>query len=178
MEDAKELLQETGCSVHDIEMPTPDEILPVHLVLSLAEAASFYSKTSRGEFAGFPTITKKSLILGRSYTAVDIATANKKRTEIVDGISQVFAHFDFIVVPTLPVSVPQRGSASVMVAGAKIDILSALIRYTAPFNQSGHPAITLPIRTKNRLKSASLQIIGRQTLIGSFSTLLSNLSRP
>ena len=73
---------------------------------------------------------------------------------------QVFSQVDFVALPTIPVCPPHRSSATVRVGEVDMDILEALIRYTAPFDQSGHPALAMPWRQPQHNDIASVQIIG------------------
>jgi Asp-tRNA(Asn)/Glu-tRNA(Gln) amidotransferase A subunit family amidase len=69
---------------------------------------------------------------------------------------------DAIVLPTMPITAPLLGSDEITIdpaVGDKTPVRSAMLKHTQPFNMSGHPAISLPMRMTGL--PAGLQIVGR-----------------
>ena len=62
--------------------------------------------------------------------------------------------------PTLPILPPPEGTATVEIGKQQMDILSALIRYTAAFDQSGNPALSMPWHTRAIEQPVSIQLVG------------------
>lgn len=84
-----------------------------------------------------------------------LADAERVREVFTAEVDGLLRAVDAIVLPTLPIFPPKRseiGEARNLVA------ITALVR---PFNLSGHPAVTVPLRASNGLP-AGLQIIGRK----------------
>jgi aspartyl-tRNA(Asn)/glutamyl-tRNA(Gln) amidotransferase subunit A len=68
---------------------------------------------------------------------------------------------DALVLPTLPVSVPRQGIATLKVAGRVLPVPTALTRLTSPFNFTGMPAVSIPCGRDRRGLPVSLQLVGR-----------------
>jgi Asp-tRNA(Asn)/Glu-tRNA(Gln) amidotransferase A subunit family amidase len=75
-------------------------------------------------------------------------------------MQEVFSQVDFVALPTMPVSPPDRCNSTARVGDVDTVLLEAMIRYTALFDQSGHPALAMPWRQPGHRDVASLQLIG------------------
>lgn len=152
--------KELGCAVEDLEFPTPDEIIPSHFVLSLSEAALFQADSGGEELDAYPLIARECILLGRSYSLFQYLRAHQRRQAFAERIDEALGKVDFLMLPTLPIEVPDRDVSTVMIDGVETDILRALIRYTAAFDQTGHPALSLPWHSKQVKGPGSLQFVG------------------
>ena len=70
----------------------------------------------------------------------------------------MFEHVDVLLVPTMPVPIP---SLELMKRyGEDPDVLLGILRFTAPFNFSGSPTVTLPNGVDAAGLPLSMQIVG------------------
>jgi Asp-tRNA(Asn)/Glu-tRNA(Gln) amidotransferase A subunit family amidase len=161
VEEAAQCCRDLGHSIQNVSIPTPDEIIPTHLILSLTEAARFHLGTAQRDIAGYPKTAKEGILLGQSYLSHEHANAIDIRRHFVSQINNVFADVDFLLLPTLPLLPPDTDENEVSVGTRSMSILQALIRYTAAFDQSGHPALAMPWKVSNSDSIGSIQIVGR-----------------
>lgn len=89
-----------------------------------------------------------------ALTDSDVAQAQAIRTAFRAEVDAALADVDALVLPTLPVIPPRLAQAEDAAA------LLPLTRLVRPFNLSGHPAITLPLRAGHGLP-LGLQLVGR-----------------
>jgi Asp-tRNA(Asn)/Glu-tRNA(Gln) amidotransferase A subunit family amidase len=160
VEDALERCRHVGYDHVDVDIPTPDEIVPAHLVLSLSEAASAYRHAPNAPIDDYPPIARESIAAGLSYTAPQIEAARRRQKHFIARLDKIFAHVGALLLPTLPVLAPERHKSNVNVGPARVEILHALIRYTAGFDQSGNPALALPWVADKTGIVGSLQLVG------------------
>lgn len=160
VEEAIKRCIDLGSTVVEVGFPKPDDIIPSHLVLSLSEAAFFHADTSGVSLDLYPDTAKEALLLGQSYSSVQYLRAIHRQRAFVDEIKQTFAPVDFLMLPTLPVETPHRHSTAFRLGATDIPLLEALIRYTAVFDQTGHPALALPWHSSRLAVAGSVQLVG------------------
>lgn len=148
-----------GFVVREVELPPPEQSLDSHLVLSLTEAALHQLDHAAEPIDVLPATARDSLALGMAYTSTEHLRALQRRRVFLDGMRQAFGRVDVVALPTLAVPVPQRSAATVTLGGAEVGLLSALIRYTAPFDQSGHPALAVPWQPVGEADAGSIQLV-------------------
>jgi aspartyl-tRNA(Asn)/glutamyl-tRNA(Gln) amidotransferase subunit A len=160
-----EALKEQGHFTEQVEFNLLDYIVPAYYVLTTAEASSnlsrydgvkfgyrtetpgldlteFYKKTRS---AGFGKEVKRRIMLGTfvlsaGYFDAYFTRAQKVRKLLTDKIQLIFKDFDFILLPTSPVTAFR--------AGEKTDDPIAMYLadiYTVMANLVGIPAISLPL---------------------------------
>jgi len=156
------LLKDMGVTVKEVSVEPPDGVVQSHLVLSLTEAAlehvDFYGDAA---LDSYPDIAKQGILLGQSYSAAEHLVAIRHSSAFISQIDEVLNTVDFLMLPTLPVSPPKRDSTSVTLQGRALSVLNALIRYTAIFDQSGHPVIALPLFDDTGSVPGSIQLVGK-----------------
>jgi aspartyl-tRNA(Asn)/glutamyl-tRNA(Gln) amidotransferase subunit A len=148
-----------GFTVCAVDLPLPETALGSHLVLSLTEAALHHLDHAAEPIDVLPAVARDSIVLGLGYKSTEHLRALQQRRAFVDAMQRVFATVDVLALPTLPVPAPGRGVPTVRLGGAETGLLQALIRYTAPFDQSGHPALAVPWEADERAGAASIQLV-------------------
>lgn len=84
------------------------------------------------------------------------------RRRFVEGLHRLMEPFDLLITPTCPCIAPLVGEEEVRIGNWTGSVREALMTYTAPFNLSGLPAISLPMGVSLEGLPAGLQIIGRR----------------
>ena len=82
------------------------------------------------------------------------------RRELRGKYDKVFEEFDVIIMPTLPMAatkLPERGAP----LGEKIQRAFEMIGNTAPFNVTGHPAISVPCGKNSEGLPIGIQIVSK-----------------
>jgi aspartyl-tRNA(Asn)/glutamyl-tRNA(Gln) amidotransferase subunit A len=156
------LLKDMGITIKVVELGTPDEIIETHLVLALTEAARAYEDASEcHDLNLYPEVAQQGILLGQSYSATAHLRAMRHRDVFTARIEEALAAVDFLMLPTLPVSPPERSASIATLQGREMHLLQALIRYTAAFDQTGHPVIALPTFDAASPLPGSVQLVGR-----------------
>lgn len=89
-----------------------------------------------------------SIEKGRDLTAADLARALFARSDVYRQVQGLFRRYDLLATPTLSAPPPPAGRSAlepIEVEGKPAGTLrGAWYPYTLPFNQTGHPAISVP----------------------------------
>lgn len=99
---------------------------------------------------------------GADVSGVEYKRTDIVRTDVFDGIQDIFADYDLLVSPTLATAgLPNEGDGPTEVDGESIDSLLDWF-LTWPYNLTGHPAASVPAgRTEDGLP-VGMQIAGRR----------------
>ena len=180
-------LQNEGYKVSPVQFELLDYIVPAYYVLTTAEASSnlsrfdgvkygyrttssrplpmnigitdFYKQTRS---AGFGKEVKRRIMLGTfvlsaGYYDAYFTRAQKVRKILTEKIQLIFNDFDFILLPTSPVTAFK--------AGEKMDDPIAMYLadiYTVMANLTGIPAISLPLFTHSNGMPFGLQVMANR----------------
>ena len=180
-------LQNDGHKVSPVQFELLDFIVPAYYVLTTAEASSNLSRfdgvkygyraTSSGPLpmnigitdfykqsrsAGFGKEVKRRIMLGTfvlsaGYYDAYFTRAQKVRKILTEKIQLIFNDFDFILLPTSPVTAFK--------AGGKMDDPIAMYLadiYTVMANLTGIPAISLPLFTHSNGMPFGLQVMANR----------------
>jgi Asp-tRNA(Asn)/Glu-tRNA(Gln) amidotransferase A subunit family amidase len=81
---------------------------------------------------------------GKEVSALSYARAETARGQLRATVQELLRTHDLLALPTVPVVAPPLGARSVHVEGADLEVRSALLSLTSPWNMTGAPAITIP----------------------------------
>lgn len=157
-EDALQDLRRAGAETTEIRgLPDPENLALVNRVIAYAEGSACHDQLLRsGAPFGEPILPR--LQAGRFLLAGEYLAAQRLRADACRSFAGAWAAADILVTPTLPCTAPPLGTATLRAGGQAEPLGTALIRYTAPFNLAGLPALTVPSRTPGPLP-AGLQLI-------------------
>ena len=147
LHEAIEQIQKVGGTIREVRYPDDERPAQSWPLLCAVEAAAEHESTfpsRRDEYGGsFASV----LELGGGISALDHHKRLMHREEFRGRVSALFQQVDLLLAPVTAVS----GLTNEFVESCLADPekLASLLRYTSPFDLSGHPTITLPAgRTK------------------------------
>jgi aspartyl-tRNA(Asn)/glutamyl-tRNA(Gln) amidotransferase subunit A len=154
------LLRDGGVKWSSASLPHAKDIAPVYLHLVLADAAAYHATSLAERPHAYTPNVRIRLEMGRHVLGEDYARALRGREIITREVERALAGVDALVLPALSVEAPPIGAATVTVQGGEEPVRNAMLRCMAPFNLSGHPAISLPCGSTAAGLPVGLQIIG------------------
>ncbi len=175
-------LEKDGHTVNPVEFDLLDHVVPAYYVLTTAEASSNLSRYDGVRFgnpvhdtslelteyykqtrsAGFGKEVKRRIMLGTfvlsaGYYDAYFIRAQKLRKLLCDKIELIFRDFNFILLPTSPVTA--------FTAGEKMNDPIAMYLadiYTVMANLAGIPAISLPLFKHSNNMPFGLQLMAKR----------------
>lgn len=139
---AMELCRDLGAEITEADLGSADFATAVNRLIALPESAAYHARDLRARPEGFGRRVRGRMLAGRFISAEAYLHAQRLRTLLCrryaaamsGGAGVAGAHL--IACPTLPTVAPALGASAA--EGL------ALLRFCAPFNVVGWPAITLP----------------------------------
>lgn len=101
----------------------------------------------------------KTFKRGNEILAFDYLNALKTRVEWKRKMDNILKEVDIMITPTMPILPPYIDEELMHKGGENENIGDYLVRYTSPFNFTGHPALTLPSGMKEDGLSMGFQMV-------------------
>ena len=155
-------LRESGVVLQDVHIPHASDAAPIYLHIVLAEAAAYHAHTLETAPEAYQPDVRLRLEMGRYVLAEDYVRALRGQQVLRHDVDEALAGRDGLLLPTLAIPAPVRGTTAVRLGDADEPIHSAMLRLTQPFNISGHPALTIPCGLTPEGLPAGAQFVGHR----------------
>jgi aspartyl-tRNA(Asn)/glutamyl-tRNA(Gln) amidotransferase subunit A len=160
-DDAIARLRASGIKIDSRTVEHTETIVDSYVNISLPEAANWHAPTLDSRAADYQPGVRQRLEFGRTISAVSYLRACDTRDVLRLAVDAALEGYQALVLPTLPILAPPLGAAEVtMDSGQTLTVRAAMLRLTQLFNITGHPAISLPIRTTGL--PVGLQLVGQR----------------
>ncbi len=124
-------------------------------LMTTADAAAFHRERMKEHMDWFGDDVRQRLEMGASYTSTEYALARRTQTEVKRRCELLFDEYDILALPTTPITAP------VLEGENAIERARLLTRFTAPFNLTGLPALSVPCGFSKENLPIGLQIVSR-----------------
>ena len=159
VEEAAAVLSAAGALVRDITLPSPDDVARDAVLQCGLEAAVVHAGTFPSRAAEYGPLLTWLLETGRMLDHAAVARIAVNRQAFRVQLDALFGDIDLLLMPASNTAAPTLLDMSP--ARRTPEAVQARIRITAPFDMSGHPALTLPGGTTGAGLPVGFQIIGR-----------------
>jgi amidase len=157
---AAETLKKAGATVVDVALPkdfeqgSRDWTGLCAVETALAHEATFPSRASE-----YGPVLAGLIEMGRRLSGVELARLEVRRAALTGGLNKLLASIDLLLMPVMGNAVwtIERLAAT----GRDPEQVAARLRYTAPFDMSGQPTLTLPGGMTADGMPTGFQIVGR-----------------
>ncbi len=132
------VLQKCGAHVERVAFPGAHQAALANGMMVTADAAAFHAERLRTQPGKFGADVLQRLKSGAALPLNDYIQARRIQTQMRRQFTEFFEVYDILLMPTTPVVAPPIEGPNA------VELARLLTRYTAPFNLTGLPAITVP----------------------------------
>ncbi len=137
----RDALEGLGAESVPVDAPEVELAGPARTAIAFAEAARFHAARLDTRAADFSPEIRMLLEVGARLGASDYLTALRARRAVTDGFLRAFTGLDAWLTPSIPAGAPVAGEP-LLATGEPLR--TGTMRFIAPFNLTGFPALALP----------------------------------
>jgi aspartyl-tRNA(Asn)/glutamyl-tRNA(Gln) amidotransferase subunit A len=161
VEAAAAVLTKAGAIIDEVNLEHCGLAAAGSLAVVGAEALSYHAELLRTRAADYDPEVAKRLRVSAYIGGWHYVRAQQARGLVRAEIDAALARRDVLLAPATPLTAPAIGERQTVLGDGPADVRSALLRFTRPFNFSGHPACALPCGFTEGGLPMGMQIVGR-----------------
>jgi len=161
IEQAVKTLEGLGASVREITLEQMKHAAAASAAVISAESYAYHEPWLRTRAAEYGPDVRERLLVGAFVSGSEYLKGQRVRRLIRDEVDRALGDLDVLVAPTLPIAAVPVGAREVDIDGKPQPVRPSLVRYTRPFNVSGHPVASVPCGFTADGLPIGMQVIGR-----------------
>ena len=154
---AKDALVELGARLVPVDFPYTADVSTAWGHLCMTETAIAHQATYPSLAAEYGAGLGAFLKAAAGVSAIDLGKAQIFRGKYAGQVAEAFRDIDVLLIPVMKTTTPTAAEWEEMVKGDVADLL----RYTAEFNMTGIPALTMNGGFDNRGAPVGFQLVGK-----------------
>ena len=161
VEAAAQTLAAAGAIVDEVKLERVSLAAAGSLAVVAAEALAYHAELLRTRAAEYDPEVAQRLRLSAFVGGVHYVRAQQVRALVREEVDAALAHRDVLLAPATPIVAPTLDERQVALGDGPSDVRAALLRFTRPFNFSGHPACAVPCGFTEGGLPIGMQLVGR-----------------
>jgi len=160
LEAALGVLKNVGADIREINYPNVDQVVEEWLAHCSIETAHAHGNTYPKQKNDYGPALANLIELGSSFSATDYQKILLHRHEFSGRVRSVFEDIDVMIIPSQPNAAPSLSDMATL-GEQDPEALNTLLRFTAPSDLTGSPALTMPIGFTKAGVPIGFQFVGR-----------------
>jgi len=161
VEAAAATLAAVGAVVDEVKLERVGLAGAGSLAVVGVEALAYHAELLRTRAAEYDPDVARRLRVGAFIGGVHYVRAQQVRALVRDEVDAALARRDVLLAPSTPIAAPAVDERQATLGDGPADVRTALLRFTRPFNFSGHPACAVPCGFTEGGLPIGMQLIGR-----------------
>jgi aspartyl-tRNA(Asn)/glutamyl-tRNA(Gln) amidotransferase subunit A len=152
-----------GAEVDEVSIPHIEMSSTIATNIMFAESAEYHEQWMRTRSHEYGADVRRILEAGMMTPAIYYVRAQRSRAAILAEALKALENFTVLTAPTAAIPAPRIdvGGRALTERGEPVDMVAAVLRFTAPFNVTGQPALAIPTGLAPNGLPVSMQIIGK-----------------
>jgi amidase len=156
---AGDVLRELGAEIRETRVPPVRDVAAAWFPIVNVEASIAHEETFPARAEDYGPALRELLEAGHRTAAIEYARAHLTRLEFAGELQGVFEEVDLILCPAT--IVPPPPVEVVSTATRDPEVMAPFFKFTAPYDASGSPTITVPCGFTDDGLPLALQLVGR-----------------
>jgi aspartyl-tRNA(Asn)/glutamyl-tRNA(Gln) amidotransferase subunit A len=161
VEGAARTLAGAGAVVDEVSLAQMTSTAPAAFAIVGSEALAYHADTLRTRAADYDREVARRLKVAAFIGGHHYVRAQQVRGLIRAEVDAALARRDVLLAPGTPMPAPALDERQVTLGDGPSPVRPALIRFTQPFNLSGHPVCSVPCGFSAGGLPIGMQIVGR-----------------
>jgi len=153
------VVADLGGDIREVKFPDPEQMIADWFPLCGVETAVAHEKTYPARKDEYGPALAGLIDLGRGQSGMDYQKIVLRRNDFRGRVEAMFQDIDLLLIPATAVASPTMAQMAKL--GEDAELISALLRYTCPFDMTGSPTITLPAAFTPQHTPVAFQFVSR-----------------
>jgi len=157
--DAEAVLLSLGVDVREVSFPAPDQVVRDWVPHCAVETAVAHEATYPAKKGKYGPGLAGLIDVGIGLSGLDYQKIMLRRAEFRGRVAALFETIDLLLIPAQYVASPTVKQMATL--GEDPEAINSLLRFTAPFDFTGNPTITLPSGFTAAGTPVAVQLVAR-----------------